>query len=105
MAKATVRPSRISRSSSIGMILLGAITFLFVSALIGLILLAIGFVMFWYYRRQTRASQAAQASAGSSPVVIKEKEVTTVVKIPCKHCGALNDQLRTKCESCGAPLK
>jgi hypothetical protein len=61
---ATVRHSRLSRSSSLGMILLGAVTFLFVSALIGLILIAIGAVMFWFYRRQTRA-----ALEGSGPRV------------------------------------
>jgi hypothetical protein len=61
---ATVRHSRLSRSSSLGMILLGVVTFLFVSALIGLILMAIGVLMFWFYRRQTR-----DALAGSGPQV------------------------------------
>jgi hypothetical protein len=106
MAKVTVKHSRLSRGSSFGMILLGVFTLLFVSGFIGIILIVIGFVMYQIYRRQTVRSQVVtEASSGSSPTVIKEKEIHVVVRIPCKHCGVLNDQLRTKCESCGAPLK
>jgi hypothetical protein len=65
MAKVTVRRGWLSRSSSIGMILLGFITFLFVSALIGIILMVIGGVMYWFYRRQT----AAASLAGGEPQV------------------------------------
>jgi hypothetical protein len=43
------------------------------------------------------------ASAGQG-VVIKET-VKEVVKIPCRYCGVLNDQLNSKCESCGARLR
>jgi hypothetical protein len=106
MAKVTVKHSRISRGSSIAMMLLGVITLLFVSGLVGLILIAIGGVMYWFYRRQTKVSETeAAASVSSSPGAVREKEIHVVVRIPCKHCGVLNDQLRTKCESCGAPLK
>jgi len=56
MAKVTVRHSRLSRASSLGMILLGVVTFLFVSGGVGLILIVIGLVMFWFYRRQTRGA-------------------------------------------------
>jgi len=59
MAKVTVHHSRLSRGSSLGMILLGVVTLLFVSGLVGLILIAIGGVMYWFYRRQTRVSEAS----------------------------------------------
>jgi len=54
MAKVTVRHSRLSRTSSLGMMLLGVITLLFVQPGLGLILILVGLVMFWFYRRQTR---------------------------------------------------
>lgn len=88
------------------MLLLGVITLLFVSGLLGLILIAVGGVMYWFYRRQNKISEASAATSPvQNPGVVREKEIHVVVRIPCKHCGVLNDQLRTKCESCGAPLK
>lgn len=54
MAKVTVKHSRLSRGSSLGMILLGVITLLFVSGFVGLIIIAIGVAMYWFYRRQSR---------------------------------------------------
>ncbi len=56
MANVKIRHSRLSRNSSLGMIGLGVITFLFVSAGVGIILMIVGLVMFWFYRRQTRAA-------------------------------------------------
>ncbi len=56
MAKVTVRHSRLSRYSSIGMVLLGVFTLLFVSGFYGLVLIIIGAVMYWFYGRQTRSS-------------------------------------------------
>ncbi len=41
----------------------------------------------------------------SSTTLVKEKEIHVIVKIPCRYCGVLNDQLRSKCESCGAALR
>ena len=41
----------------------------------------------------------------STPAVVKETEVKVVVKIPCRFCGTLNDQLSTKCVSCGASVR
>jgi|GEM_PF-4684752 len=39
----------------------------------------------------------------SGPVVYKEREVIReVVRIPCRYCGQLNDQLSLKCSGCGA---
>jgi hypothetical protein len=58
MAKVTVKHSRLSRGSSLGMILLGVLTLVFVSGFFGLVLIVIGLVMYQFYRRQTRASQA-----------------------------------------------
>jgi len=72
MSKVTVKHSRLSRGSSLGMILLGVITLLFVSGLVGLILIAIGGVMYWFYRRQTKASDAeAAASSASRPGAVR----------------------------------
>jgi len=69
MANAKVRGTRLSRNSSLGMTLLGVITFLFVSALIGIILIVVGLVMFWFYRRNSARSQAGgqpQVGMGAS---------------------------------------
>jgi len=52
-----------------------------------------------------KISKSSGPPPASSPTVVREKEIHVVVRIPCAHCGVLNDQLRTKCESCGAPLK
>ena len=117
MVKATVRGSRLSYYSSVLMMLLGIITFLFVDWRLGIVLIVVGFVMYRFYRRQ-RSSKALAGNlrgkgsvelgtgpSGSGPNVVKEKEIHVVVRIPCRFCGVLNDQLRTKCESCGAPLK
>lgn len=52
MAKVTVRHSRLSRYSSIGMILLGVFTFPF-DGFFGLVLIVLGVVMYWIYRRQS----------------------------------------------------
>ena len=47
---------------------------------------------------------AREASGGQGGIVIKET-VKEIVKIPCRYCGVLNDQLNSKCASCGAALK
>jgi len=64
MAKVKVHHDRLTRYSSIGMMLLGLFTLLFVSGFIGLILIVAGYVMYWYYRRQTmRALQGTRPEA------------------------------------------
>jgi hypothetical protein len=118
MAQVKIKHSRLSRGSSLGMMLLGVLTLLFVSGFVGLCLIAVGLVMYWFYQKGMRNSlvaaknSAQETHAGavaSKPppptTIVKEKEIHVVVRIPCKHCGTLNDQLRTKCESCGAPLR
>jgi ribosomal protein L40E len=42
----------------------------------------------------------------SSQTVEKEKlvEREVVVKVKCRYCGALNDQMARKCVSCGGPM-
>ncbi len=70
MAKVTVHHNRLTRYSSIGMMLLGLFTLLFVSGFIGIILIIIGYVMYTYYRRQTRVAQAGGqpgVSKGAAP--------------------------------------
>jgi hypothetical protein len=94
------------------MMALGIVTILFVSILGGIALTLVGLGMHFFYRRLERRSlKTAEASrrkggaeAQAEPVVAREKEIQVAVRVPCKFCGALNDQLRTKCESCGAPL-
>ena len=56
--------NRLTRYSSIGMMVLGLFTLLFVSGFVGLILIVIGYVMYRYYRRQT-----VRALQGSGPKV------------------------------------
>ena len=58
MARVTVHHDRLSRYSSIGMMLLGVVTLLFVSGFFGLVLIVIGAIMYRYYRRQTARAQA-----------------------------------------------
>ncbi len=43
--------------------------------------------------------------AVSSPIIIKEKEVTTEVMVNCKYCGALMKITLTRCPDCGAYRK
>jgi len=63
MAKVKVHHDRLTRYSSIGMMLLGLFTLLFVSGFFGVILIVMGYVMYRYYRRQ---SMRALESSGPS---------------------------------------
>jgi len=64
-------------------------------------------------RKQAVAAQArteGKAIVREQPIApvqhtLKEKEIHVVVKIPCRFCGILNDQLSPKCQSCGAPIR
>jgi hypothetical protein len=120
LANTTVPQSRLSLYSSVLMMALGIVTLSFVNILGGAILTLVGLGMYFFYRRlQRRSSKMARRILSGKvgvdfaetkpPVpgstVVKEKEIHVVVRIPCSHCGVLNDQLRTKCESCGAPLR
>lgn len=49
------------------------------------------------------AGNESMESPPGSPIIV-EKEIRVIVKVKCKYCGQLNDQLNPKCESCGAPL-
>jgi hypothetical protein len=69
MAKVTVHHDRLTRYSSIGMILLGIVTWL-IYGFPGVVITAIGLVMYWFYRRQSRVSQASGqpgVSKGAAP--------------------------------------
>ena len=61
MAKVTVHHDRLSRYSSLLMILLGVVTFFFYG-FPGLVIIAVGLVMYWFYRRQTKVAQARGTS-------------------------------------------
>jgi hypothetical protein len=112
LANSAVPQSRLSRYSSLLMMALGIVTILFVSILGGIALTLVGLGMHFFYRRvQRRAMKTVEASrrkGGAEPEakhgMAIEKETQAAVKIPCKFCGSLNDPLRTKCESCGAPM-
>ena len=112
MANSSVPRSRLSLYSSILMMVLGLVTIWAVQVLGGAILTLVGLAMYFFYRRLERRSQRmAEASRRKGGVetqtepAVREKEIHVVVRIPCAHCGVLNDQLRAKCESCGAPLR
>jgi hypothetical protein len=70
MAKVKIKHSRLSRGSSIGMILLGVLTLLFVSGFVGLILIAIGAVMYWFYKRGMRNSVTSSGSGVGKGAVV-----------------------------------
>jgi ribosomal protein L40E len=50
-------------------------------------------------------TQQGQPAIAPATTVIHEKEIHYVVQVPCKYCGALNDQFAQKCHSCGAPQR
>jgi hypothetical protein len=53
----------------------------------------------------TVGAPAAPPPENAPQVVYKEREVIReVVKIPCRFCGTLNDQLSMKCAGCGASI-
>jgi hypothetical protein len=54
MTRVTVRHSRLSRGSSLAMILLGLFAFLFLSGFVGLVIMCVGALMYWFYKRQMR---------------------------------------------------
>jgi hypothetical protein len=62
MADLTVRHNRLSYFSSVGMMLLGVVTFFFVNSDAGLALTVLGLVMYLFYRRQ-----GGRSHAGGSP--------------------------------------
>jgi hypothetical protein len=64
MAKVTVHHDRLSRYSALLMILLGVVTFFFYG-FPGLVIIAVGLVMYWFYRRQTKVAQASGRPGGA----------------------------------------
>lgn len=55
------------------------------------------------HQRAARIQSLKETSAASVPLVTRE--VTTVVKIPCRFCGTLNENTATRCSSCNAPTR
>lgn len=53
MAKVTVHHDRLTRYSSLLMIALGVLTWVFVNGQLGAVLAVIGLLMYWIYRRQS----------------------------------------------------
>jgi|HubBroStandDraft_6_1064221.scaffolds.fasta_scaffold322657_3 hypothetical protein len=60
MAKVTVQHDRLSRYSAILMILLGIVTWFFYG-FPGVVIIVVGFIMYWFYLRQTRVAQAGKS--------------------------------------------
>jgi energy-converting hydrogenase Eha subunit G len=58
MAKVTVHHDRLSRYSALLMILLGVVTWFFYG-FPGVVIIAVGLAMYWFYRRQTRVARAS----------------------------------------------
>jgi hypothetical protein len=58
MAKVTVHHDRLSRYSALLMILLGVVTWFFYG-FPGVVIIAVGLIMYWFYLRQTRVAQAS----------------------------------------------
>jgi len=57
-------------------------------------------------RRASLQGQSEREPGENQIPFIREREIHhVIVKIPCRYCGVLNDQLRNKCESCGAALR
>jgi hypothetical protein len=52
------------------------------------------------HQRATRI-QGLQDATPSAPS--PQPEVATTAKIPCRSCGALNENTATRCSSCSAP--
>jgi hypothetical protein len=62
-----MRQSRLSRNSSLGMIALGVFTLIFLSGLVGLILIVIGVIMYQFYRRQATQPPRSEPSPVNGP--------------------------------------
>jgi len=65
MAQVRVEHDRLTRYSAIGMIVVGILGILFLGFL-GLVITAVGVVMWWYYRRQTQQAARRTAPAGAA---------------------------------------
>ncbi|MGH9917888.1 MAG: hypothetical protein ACRD6W_03300 [Nitrososphaerales archaeon] len=57
MAKVTVQHDRLSRYSALLMIGLGLVTWFFYG-FPGVVIIVVGLIMYWFYRRQSRVGQA-----------------------------------------------
>lgn len=57
MTKVTVQHDRLSRYSALLMILLGVVTWFFYG-FPGVIIIGVGLLMYWFYRRQTRLAHS-----------------------------------------------
>ncbi len=60
MAKVTVHHDRLSRYSALLMILLGIVTWFFYG-FPGVVIIVVGIIMYWFYRRQTSAFSGGEA--------------------------------------------
>jgi hypothetical protein len=46
--------------------------------------------------KKTVSLEEVEERSSPQPLVMREKEIHYVVKIPCRYCSVLNDQLRSK---------
>ena len=83
---------------------------LFISVIIGLVVLVADVVYFFYRGKSAGKSDYAglneMPNESQEPAVQRETIIQReVVKIPCKYCKTLIDPLRDKsCPNCGAPI-
>ncbi len=63
MARVTVRRSRLSSYSSLLMVALGIVTYLFVNPPAGIALMALGGIMYLFYRRLSGRQRPAAGAA------------------------------------------
>jgi predicted membrane protein len=91
---------------SIVVFLAGAFLFLFVSILIGLIVILVGAIMLYFRRKNAsrlRSAPSTESSVAPPASAIAAQNESTVVA--CKSCGTFNDTATAKtCSNCGAPL-
>jgi rubrerythrin len=81
---------------------------LFISILLGLILL-VGVIVYYTWKARTARKFAGSDGIDSVSPQPVQKETTIiqreVVKIPCKYCGTLVDPVQDqKCPNCGAAV-
>jgi Ca2+/Na+ antiporter len=92
------------------LIVVSLVIALFVSIILGLIVLVASFVYFFYIGKSAKKSDkplmSEMSEESQKPAVEKETIIERdVVRIPCKYCKTLVDPVHDKvCPNCGAPI-
>lgn len=88
------------------LLLIGIFMLIFISLILGLVVIVVGLVMLHYNRRNAarllQNEPTGYSSTPSAPTAVGGQEMA---KVRCKYCGTVNDQTKTSvCSNCGAPL-